>query len=499
MIDRNHIISIYFLLCVRWDTLTATILVRHLGRNESVAEFQDDEAQFGRRLDPDAPIMGRIYASNPLEGCVNKVPLPENASKYALPFVCLLKRGNCTFEEKVTAAERGGYVAAIVFNHLSDDIFPMSSKTGFPVNIPAVMIGRSDGQIILERFVFHPDAYIVEIYANHKTDITWYVIPVLSVLGLFLLGVLCMCAFRWHDQRRRRLRRCLTSRQLKRLPSTKFIKGQTPDGKCVICLEDYEDGDRLRTLPCEHVYHTRCIDPWLLKGRRVCPICKRPVFERRQQHQSFLARLRSGVGTSAVDAEDGGDDHLLSESESETETGPVTFEQQPRSTGSYGTFRSADTVHVPVPHSSTEATPLLIPGSSEGPARTHSPALSIRSAACLDVNGDHPVSINTEVTSFTNSVPCSPSSKRRNSKSSVSVADSLSAHKHRHSAGASRQLSSNDQPPEFTSTQSSQSSSSSHASKSKKTPDRNSRTSTGSHTEVTVVVHHTLGPENADA
>ncbi|GAA47810.1 E3 ubiquitin-protein ligase RNF13 [Clonorchis sinensis] len=295
----------------------------------------------------------------------------------------------------------------------------MSSKTGFPVNIPAVMIGRSDGQIILERFVFHPDAYIVEIYANHKTDITWYVIPVLSVLGLFLLGVLCMCAFRWHDQRRRRLRRCLTSRQLKRLPSTKFIKGQTPDGKCVICLEDYEDGDRLRTLPCEHVYHTRCIDPWLLKGRRVCPICKRPVFERRQQHQSFLARLRSGVGTSAVDAEDGGDDHLLSESESETETGPVTFEQQPRSTGSYGTFQSADTVHVPVPHSSTEATPLLIPGSSEGPARTHSPALSIRSAACLDVKGDHPVSINTEVTSFTNSVPCSPSSKRRNSKSSL--------------------------------------------------------------------------------
>ncbi|KER22610.1 hypothetical protein T265_09344 [Opisthorchis viverrini] len=282
------------------------------------------------------------------------------------------------------------------------------------------MIGRSDGRAMFERFVFHTDAYVIEIYANHKTDITWYVVPVLSVLGLFLLGVLCMCAFRWHDQRRRRLRRCLTSRQLNCLPSTKFIKGQTPDGKCVICLEDYEDGDRLRTLPCEHVYHTRCIDPWLLKGRRVCPICKRPVFERRQ-HQSFLARLRSGVRTSAVDAEDGGDDHLLSESESETETGPVTLEQQPRSTGSYGTFQSADTVHVPVPHSSTEATPLLIPGSSEGSLRPHSPALSTRSAACLDVSGDHSVSVNTEATSFANSLPCSPSSRRRNSKNSTNV------------------------------------------------------------------------------
>lgn len=25
-------------------------------------------------------------------------------------------------------------------------------------------------------------------------------------------------------------------------------------------------------------YHAKCIDPWLTKNRRVCPVCKRKVF-----------------------------------------------------------------------------------------------------------------------------------------------------------------------------------------------------------------------------
>lgn len=44
--------------------------------------------------------------------------------------------------------------------------------------------------------------------------------------------------------------------------------------KCAVCLESFEDGQRLRLLPaCCHVFHSECVDDWLHRNA-TCPICR---------------------------------------------------------------------------------------------------------------------------------------------------------------------------------------------------------------------------------
>ncbi|KAI8994204.1 hypothetical protein BD414DRAFT_389316, partial [Trametes punicea] len=49
--------------------------------------------------------------------------------------------------------------------------------------------------------------------------------------------------------------------------------------ECAICLEMFGKGDRVRVLPCYHLFHIDEIDQWLIHKKKLCPICKADVTQ----------------------------------------------------------------------------------------------------------------------------------------------------------------------------------------------------------------------------
>ncbi|XP_059553441.1 E3 ubiquitin-protein ligase RNF126 isoform X16 [Myotis daubentonii] len=46
--------------------------------------------------------------------------------------------------------------------------------------------------------------------------------------------------------------------------------------ECPVCKDDYELGERVRQLPCNHLFHDGCIVPWL-EQHDSCPVCRKSL------------------------------------------------------------------------------------------------------------------------------------------------------------------------------------------------------------------------------
>ncbi|KAL2546553.1 E3 ubiquitin-protein ligase [Forsythia ovata] len=47
--------------------------------------------------------------------------------------------------------------------------------------------------------------------------------------------------------------------------------------ECAVCLCKIDDGDEIRELSCNHLFHRVCLDRWLGYGHVTCPLCRNNV------------------------------------------------------------------------------------------------------------------------------------------------------------------------------------------------------------------------------
>jgi len=71
---------------------------------------------------------------------------------------------------------------------------------------------------------------------------------------------------------------------------------------CSVCQEDFTLGERATLLTCNHLFHQKCITPWLEKNR-TCPLCRKEVvnvrWEQLQHHGQRALRQPPAPSASA--------------------------------------------------------------------------------------------------------------------------------------------------------------------------------------------------------
>nr|XP_026260038.1 E3 ubiquitin-protein ligase ZNRF4 [Urocitellus parryii] len=249
--------------------------------NGSSVDFADLPALFGVPLAPGG-MRGYLMEAKPANACQPiEGPRPGNRS---LGAIALIRRYDCTFDLKVLNAQRAGFEAAIVHNVRSDDLVRMAhvyEDLRRQIAIPSVFVGEAASQDLRVMVRCDKSAHVLllpdappcpDLDCHPVLAMSWVLGRTLALVAstCFILRRLWLWVHSWWPRAPPAKAQASQKAQVRTFTRASDL--------CAICLDEYEEGDRLKILPCSHTYHCRCIGPWFSQAaRRSCPVCKQSV------------------------------------------------------------------------------------------------------------------------------------------------------------------------------------------------------------------------------
>ncbi|XP_068134503.1 E3 ubiquitin-protein ligase RNF130 isoform X1 [Hyperolius riggenbachi] len=224
------------------------------------------------------------------QGCDSHIrfPVPPNTKHW----IALLQRGNCTFKEKILRAASHNATAVVIYNNNSNEETVTMTHAGTG-DIVAIMISESTGREILS-YVERNISVLMAIAVGSRTgtknfsrgslvfvSISFIVLMIISSAWLIFYFIQKIRYTSARDRNQRRLGDA-AKKAIGKLTTRTVRKGDKetePDfDHCAVCIESYKQNDIVRVLPCKHVFHKVCVDPWLSE-HCTCPMCKLNILK----------------------------------------------------------------------------------------------------------------------------------------------------------------------------------------------------------------------------
>lgn len=224
------------------------------------------------------------------KGCGSGLVYSRNSS--SPPWIALVKRGNCTFSEKINAATRQGAAGVVVYN--GDGSGNSTSHMAHPeaADVVAIMIGNSQGTEVVKlvkngtevQMVIKPGSPHgpwIDTYWLYFLSIAFFIVTAASITYFVFLSASRLYNLSMHRRTERRLK-SEAKKAIGRLQVRTLKRGDeettSETHMCAVCIESYKSGEVVTVLTCDHIFHKACIEPWLL-DRRTCPMCKCDILK----------------------------------------------------------------------------------------------------------------------------------------------------------------------------------------------------------------------------
>lgn len=250
-------------------------------------------------------IQGPLYYQN--DSCLPPDP-PAFSSIYNVSILIVENFSNCILT-KIALAKGAGYDMILTFT-VNDSNFTINDAiiaTSFPLAV--VSSGVAEDLIANVTIQFTNDTSFVSVMGNVVEGVV-----LVAFMVVFAVSLACCCCI-WvliccklyceeneieRDIRLLEAQRDFPRRQeliesimrhlqqleddigaqtplgadrTRRLPSHTYKAGSDSE-TCAICVDEFTDGERVKKLPCDHIFHPTCIDEWLINHSSLCPLCK---------------------------------------------------------------------------------------------------------------------------------------------------------------------------------------------------------------------------------